>query len=169
MIKDIYENEVGYMVGTFYADIFGYEIEAWFKKDISLDYVEKNIEYLNNLDREFLVKICEALRRYYEDYARIVPDLCEDIPQDIIKDFEKDPISILKYINLGTYEFDNYSTTDENIPVINLSGDCVWSGDEGVTIAAKNNCLLYVGPWTEFNVWTSASNEMFNYAMPKEI
>ena len=169
MIKDIYENEVGYMVGTFYADIFGYEIEAWFKKDISLDYVEKNIEYLNNLDREFLVKICEALRRYYEDYTRIVPDLCEDIPQDIIKDFEKDPISILNYIDLGTYEFDNYSITDENIPVINLSGDCAWSGDEGVTIAAKNNCLLYVGPWTEFNVWISASNEMFNYAMPKEI
>ena len=116
---------------------------------------------LIGVDREFLVKICEALRRYYEDYTRIVPDLCEDIPQDIIKDFEKNPISILNYIDLGTCEFDNYSTTDENIPVINLSGDCAWSGDDGVTIAAKNNYLLYVGPWTEFNVWTSTSNEMF--------
>lgn len=164
MIKDIYENEVGYMVGTFYADVFGYEIEVWFKKDISIEYVEKNISYLNNLDKEFLVEICTALRRYYEDYKEIMPDLCEDIHPDIIKDFEKDPTSILKFIDIGTYTFDQCSIADENIPVIYLGGDCVWSGDEGVTIAAKNNQLLYVGPWSEFNVWRSEIDVMFNYA-----
>lgn len=50
-----------------------------------------------------------------------------------------------------------------------LGDDCAWSGDEGATIAAKNNCLLYVGPWTKFNIWTSTSKKMFNYAIPKEI
>ena len=168
MIKNIYENEVGYMVGTFYADVFGYEMEVWFEKDISIEYVKKNIEYLNNLDKEFLVKICTALRRYYEDYKKILPDLCEEIPQDIIKDFEKDPTSILKYIDIGTYRFDKCSTADENIPVINLGGECAWSGDEGVTIAAKNNQLLYVGPWSDCNVWSNRVEgileEMFNYA-----
>lgn len=163
MIKDIYENEVGYMVGTFYADIFGYEMEVWFKKDISIDYVKKNIIYLNNLDREFLVEICNALKRYYEEYKKIVPDLCEEIHSDIIKDFEKDPLSILRFIDLGTYMFDKYSIIDENIPVINLGGDCAWSGDEGVTIAAKNNQLLYVGPWSDFNVWSSRLDVKFNY------
>lgn len=165
MIENIYENEVGYMVGTFYADVFGYEMEVWYKKDISIEYVEKNIQYLNNLDREFLVGICIALRKYYEDYKRILPDLCEDIHQDIIKDFEKDPTSILSYIDIGTYRFDKYSIIDENIPVINLGGDCAWSGDEGVTIAAKNNQLLYVGPWSDFNVWSSKLDVMFNYAI----
>ena len=29
MIKDIYENELGKMIGTFYSDIFGYDIEVW--------------------------------------------------------------------------------------------------------------------------------------------
>ena len=164
MIKDIHENEVGYMVGTFYANVFGYEIDVWFKKDISIEYVEKNISYLNNLDKEFLVEICTALRRYYEDYKEIMSDLCEDIHPDIIKDFEKDPTSILKFIDIGTYTFDQCSIADENIPVINLGGDCAWSGDEGVTIAAKNSQLLYVGPWSEFDVWSSEIDVMFNYA-----
>lgn len=39
---------------------------------------------------------------------------------DIIKDFEKDPLSILRFIDLGTYMFDKYSIIDENTPVINL-------------------------------------------------
>ena len=165
MINDIYENKSGYMIGRFYADVFGYEIEAWYKKDISIEYVEKNIRYLNNLERDFMVSICVALRKYYEDYKKILPDICEDINQDIIKDFDKDPTSILSYIDIGTYRFDQYSMTDENIPVINLRGDCAWSGDEGVTIAAKNNQLLYVGPWHDFNVWNSEKNVMYNYAI----
>lgn len=37
MINDIYENKSGYMIGRFYADVFGYEIEAWYKKDISIE------------------------------------------------------------------------------------------------------------------------------------
>ena len=45
MIKDIYENEVGYMVGTFYADIFGYEMEVWFKKDIFFQLVCRDSLY----------------------------------------------------------------------------------------------------------------------------
>lgn len=165
MIKDIYENERGYIIGTFYADIFGYEMEVWFKKDISIEYVEKNIKYLNSLDREFLISLCDALRRYYEDYKRILPDLCDDINQDIIKDFEIDPTSILRYINLGTYIFDRCNLADENVPVINLGGDCEWSGDEGIKIAAKNNQLLYVGPWSDFNVWSSKVDARFNYAI----
>ncbi|MCM1187067.1 MAG: hypothetical protein NC251_10225 [Lachnoclostridium sp.] len=172
MLEDVYENEVGYMVGTFYADIFGYELEAWFKKDISVEYVEKNIKYLNNLDREFLVEICNALRRYYEDYLEILPDICEDMNPDIIKDFEKDPASILSYIELGICEFDDYDIADENIPVIKLGGDCAWSGDEGIRIVARNNQLLYVGPWEDFNVWRcdreSILGQRFNYAVPKE-
>ncbi len=58
MINDIYENKSGYMIGRFYADVFGYEIEAWYKKDISIEYVEKNIRYLNNLERFFGKHMC---------------------------------------------------------------------------------------------------------------
>ena len=46
---------------------------------------------------------------------------------DIIKDFEKDPMSILRFIDLGTHIVDKYSIIDENTPVINLGGDCTLS------------------------------------------
>jgi hypothetical protein len=168
MISDLYE-KAGYMVGTFYSSILGYNVEVWYDKDISQEYVERNIQYLNELDQNFLVSICDALRRYYENYQEILPDLCEDISEDILKEFEKEPTTILSYISIGVYKFHKCNINDEHVPVLNLRGSCAWSGDEGVTIAAKNNCLLYVGPWTEFNVWTSTSKKMFNYAMPKDI
>ena len=44
MIKDLRENDLGFMVGTFYSSIFKYDIEVLFDRDISLEYIEKNIE-----------------------------------------------------------------------------------------------------------------------------
>lgn len=169
MIKDLYENESGCMEGIFYSDVLGYDVKVMYKKNISQEYVEKNIQYLNNLKGEFLESICAAVKRYYENYRIMYPDLCEDLPEDILDDFEKDPKSILKYIDIGVYHFDNYNKKDEDVPVINLGGDCAWSGDEGITIAAKDNQLIYVGPWEKLNVWIgrmdSGVNRMFNYAI----
>lgn len=172
MIKNIYDNEVGYMVGTFYADVFGYEMEVWFEKDIPQKYLEKNIEYLNILDHEFLISICAALKRFYEAYKNMYPDLCEFVEGDVLEDYEKDPLSIFKYVKIGVYKFHKCSVNDEDIPVLNLCGDCAWSGDKGVTIAVKNNQLLYVGPWQDRNVWDnrveSSLERRFNYAIPKD-
>lgn len=49
MIKDLRENDLGFMVGTFYSSIFKYDIEVLFDRDISLEYIEKNIEYFNSI------------------------------------------------------------------------------------------------------------------------
>ena len=87
MIKNLYEDDLGYMVGTFYSDVLGYDIEVRYDKELSQKYVEKNIYYFNNLEQEFLVSICDALRRYYENYEKLYPDLCEDLPTDILNDF----------------------------------------------------------------------------------
>ena len=43
MIKDLRENDLGFMVGTFYSSIFKYDIEVLFDRDISLEYIEKKI------------------------------------------------------------------------------------------------------------------------------
>ncbi len=50
MIKNLYKNDLGYMIGTVYSTVLGYEIEVMYTKDISLNYVEKNVEYFNKLD-----------------------------------------------------------------------------------------------------------------------
>ena len=41
MIKNLYENDLGYMIGTVYSTVLGYEIEVMYAKDISQNYVEK--------------------------------------------------------------------------------------------------------------------------------
>ena len=155
MIKDLRENDLGFMVGTFYSSIFKYDIEVLFDRDISLEYIEKNIEYFNSIKQEFLF------------------DICEELSPDILRNYEVDPVSILKYVKIGVYRFHKCSVDDENIPVINLGGDCEWAGDAGITIIAKNNQLMYVGRWQDRNVWNdrveSRMEKMFNYAMPKDI
>ena len=39
MIKDLHKNDLGYMVGTFYSEVLGYEIEVMYDKDISRKYI----------------------------------------------------------------------------------------------------------------------------------
>lgn len=169
MIKDLYENDLGLMVGTFYSNIFGYDIEVMYDKDISPKYVEKNIQYFNDLNPDFLLDICEALKRYYENNKKLYPDLYDELPSDILDDFEKDPTSILMYVKIGVYRFHKCSASDEAIPVLNLGGACEWAGDAGITITAKNDQLLYVGRWQDRNVWDnreeSRLERIFNYAI----
>ncbi len=98
MIKNLYENDLGYMIGTFYSTVLGYEIEVMYAKDISQSYVEKNVEYFNNLDSAFVEKICVALKRFFDGYYKMNPDLSEDFADDLIEEYDTDPKSILKYI-----------------------------------------------------------------------
>ena len=49
MINGLCENEYGYMEGTFYSGILGYDIKVMYYKDIPKEYVVKNINYFNNL------------------------------------------------------------------------------------------------------------------------
>lgn len=172
MIKDLYENRFGIMEGTFYSELFGYDIQVMYEKDIPLEYVERNIRYLNHLEPELELQICAALKRFYEFYQEEFPDLCEECEGDVSKAFEEGFRSVLQYISIGTYSFDKCEAGDEEIPVINLRGDCAWAGDEGITITARDNRLLYVGTWKQCNVWDnreeSRLEKMFNYAIPKD-
>lgn len=170
MIKDLHENEFKEMVGTFYSTVLGYEIEVMYAKDISQNYVEKNIEYFNNLDSAFVEKLCATLKRFFDDYYEMNPDLSEDFADDLIEEYDTDPKSILKYIDIGIYKFDEYDVENENVPVLNLSGDCEWNGDRQITILAKDNNLVYVGPFLEYSVWYQEGIEIIrfdNYAVPE--
>lgn len=176
MIKDLNENDLGIMEGTFFSELFGYDMHVWYEKDIPLQYIKKNIQYFNHMNPEFVLNICVALKAYYKFYKEEYPDLCEEceeIQGNVLEDYEKDPTSILKYIHIGTYKFNKCSTVDEDIPVLNLRGDCAWSGDRGVTIVAQNNQLLFVGVWSDINIWEDRTeaiiNSMFNFAITKDI
>ena len=170
MIKNLYENDLGYMIGTVYSTVLGYEIEVMYAKDISLNYVEKNIEYFNNLDSAFVEKLCAALKRFFDGYYKMNPDLSDYFADDLIEEYDTDPKSILKYIDIGIYYFDEYDVENENVPVLNLSGDCEWDGDRQITILAKDNNLVYVGPFLEYSVWNQKGIENIrfdNYALPE--
>ena len=76
----------------------------------------------------------------------------------------------MKYIDIGIYKFDEYDVENENVLVLNLSGDCEWDGDRQITILAKDNNLIYVGPWTEYSVWNQESfmkSYLHNYTVPE--
>ena len=170
MIKNLYKNNLGYMIGTVYSTVLGYEIEVMYAKDISQSYVEKNVEYFNNLDSAFVEKLCAALKRFFDGYYKMNPDSSDDFADDLIEEYDTDPKSILKYIDIGIYKFDEYDVENENVPVLNLSGDCEWDGDRQITILAKDNNLVYVGPFLNYSVWNQEGIEEIrfdNYALPE--
>ena len=170
MIKNLYENDLGYMIGTVYSTVLGYEIEVMYAKDISQSYVEKNVEYFNNLDSAFVEKLCAALKRFFDGYYKMNPDLSDYFADDLIEEYDTDPKSILKYIDIGTYKFDEYDVENENVPVLNLSGDCEWNGDQQITIMAKDNNLVYVGSYLHYSVWYQegvVKYHLDNYAVPE--
>ena len=170
MIKNLYKNNLGYMIGTVYSTVLGYEIEVMYAKDISLNYVEKNIEYFNNLDSAFVEKLCAALKRFFDGYYKMNPDLSDYFADDLIEEYDTDPKSILKYIDIGIYYFDEYDVENENVPVLNLSGDCEWNGDQQITIMAKDNNLVYVGSYLHYSVWYQegvVKYHLDNYAVPE--
>ena len=170
MIKNLYENDLGYMIGTVYSTVLGYEIEVMYAKDISQSYVEKNVEYFNNLDSAFVEKLCAALKRFFDGYYKMNPDLSDYFADDLIEEYDTDPKSILKYIDIGIYKFDEYDVENENVPVLNLSGDCEWNGDQQITIMAKDNNLVYVGSYLHYSVWYQegvVKYHLDNYAVPE--
>ncbi len=170
MIKDLHENEFEEMVGTFYSTVLGYEIEVTYAKDIDQNYVEKNVKYFNNLDSAFVEKLCAALKRFFDGYYKMNPDLSEYFADDLIEEYDTDPKSILKYIDIGIYKFDEYDVENENVLVLNLSGDCEWDGDRQITIMAKDNNLVYVGSYLHYSVWYQegvVKYHLDNYAVPE--
>ena len=52
MIKNLYENDLGYMIGTVYSTVLGYEIEVMYTKDISEIIVDGDQAYKSA--REFV-------------------------------------------------------------------------------------------------------------------
>ncbi len=59
------------MEEEFYCEWLGYNIEVSYDEDISREYIEKNLKYLNELDKGFLKKICICIRAYYESYKEL--------------------------------------------------------------------------------------------------
>ena len=162
--SNLFDNYESNLEEEFYCEWLGYNIEVSYDEDISREYIEKNLNYLNELDKEFLKKICICIRAYYENYRELYPDLSDDL--DILEELENNPEAILNYIDIGVCTFDDYEEKDSAIPVLNISGDCEWAGDKGITIAAKDNKVLYVGPWQDFNIWKSRLEHFkFNYAL----
>lgn len=54
MIRDIFENDLGFMEGTFFSELLGYDITVWYEKDIPLAYIEK----ISNILIIWIQKLC---------------------------------------------------------------------------------------------------------------
>ncbi len=57
-IKNLKENEFGEMEGEVYFNAINQNITVLFEKEVPMDYVEKQVEYLQAIDEKVIQKMC---------------------------------------------------------------------------------------------------------------
>lgn len=161
-IKNLGENEFGIMEGEVYFDAIGQNIIINFEKEVPINYVEKQVQYLRSLEQKVIERMCYYANLYCKEYMEDYPDVDYSKGLDQINN----PLELLQndYMVITSIRIDMYK--DENIRVLNLSGGCDWNEENGIQWLIKEDEVIYTGPDNELNVWYSSSykDSLFNYA-----
>ena len=162
LIKNLVENEFEEMEGEVYFNYLKKDISILFDKEVPMEYVVKNINYLNSLDESVILSLCEYSNRFCQRMMHNYPDVSYPTGLNQINN----PIEILNFMEILRLKVDMYD--DDSISVLNLSGSCDWDEDNGIQWLIKDDKVVYVGPWDDLNFWyANLDNEFTNYVIMK--
>lgn len=164
VIKNLKENEFGEMEGEVYFNAIKQDITIYFEKEVPMDYVEKQVAYLQSLDEKVIRQLC-----YYSDLFR--KEEMEEYPD---KDYSEgmdqidDLLDLFDYMCITALTIEMYK--DESVKemrVLNLSGGCDWDEENGIQWLIKEDEVVYVGAYDGLSIWYSPyeQNDLFNYAL----
>lgn len=144
LIKNLKENEFEQMEGEIYFKYLKKDISILFEKEVPMEYVIKNIEYLNNLDEKVIVSLCEYSKKFCQYMMEDYPDVDYPIGLNQVND----PLKIMGFMGILKLKVDMYR--DDSIRVLNLSGWCAWDEDNGIQWLIKEDKVVYVGSWDKW-------------------
>lgn len=162
LIKELSENEFEEMEGKVYFQYLKKDIYIKFDKDVPLDYVYKNITYLNSINDSLMLELCKYSIKFCKTIMSDYPDVNYNPGLYNLKD----TFDILNYMDIIRLKVDMYE--DESISVLNLSGSCEWDKENGIQWLIKEDRLVYVGTWDDLNIWYSdLTDDLTNYVCKK--
>ena len=141
---------------------FQRNIEVTCEDGVTPEYAAKSLQWLAQVDEALIREICQYACYYLQDTLErtSVGELLDEEIQHI-----QDPMEILRYMDLGMLHISE--PLDPGIPVLNLSGGCDWREDEGLQCLIREGRTVYLGSWSDLDIWRSPclgeENYLFNY------
>ena len=156
------EDEFGNMCGFAPFPYFQRNIEVTCEDGVTPEYAAKSLQWLAQVDEALIREICQYACYYLQDTLErtSVGELLDEEIQHI-----QDPMEILRYMDLGMLHISE--PLDPGVPVLNLSGGCDWREDEGLQCLIREGRTVYLGSWSDLDIWRSPclgeENYLFNY------
>ncbi|GFI24492.1 hypothetical protein IMSAGC011_03293 [Lachnospiraceae bacterium] len=163
-IKNLKENEFGEMEGEVYFNAINQNITVLFEKEVPMDYVEKQVEYLQALDEKVIQKMCYYADLFRKEEMEAYPD--KDYPEGMDK--INNPLELLDYFAITELQIEMYANENvKEVRVLNLSGSCDWDEENGIQWLIKEDEVVYTGAYDGLGIWDShyEKNIRFNYAL----
>lgn len=164
VIKNLKENEFGEMEGEVYFNAINQNIVIRFDKEVPIDYVEKQAEYLQSLSKNVIYKMCYYADLFRKEEMKNYPN--KDYPPNI--DQIDNPLQILDYISITDLQVEMYADESaKEICVLNLSGSCDWDEENGIQWLIKEDEVVYAGAYNDLGIWDSPyeKDDLFNFAL----
>lgn len=166
-LKDSFKNEFGEIEGTAFFPYFNENITVICRDGVASEYVEKCLQYLEEVDETLMFQICK-----YAEY--FLKDKLETTSIGEIGDEEAFPyenlLDLQRYFHFGILYIDappEPVAETMQTHVLNLSGGCDWWEDEGLQCLVKDGEVVYLGYFNRFNIWNGCYSEAYigNYAL----
>lgn len=164
VINNLRENEFGEMEGEVYFNAIDQNIAIRFDKEVPMDYVKKQVEYLQSLDKKVIRKMCHYANLFREEEMYNYPN--KDHPPNMGQ--IDDPLEILGCISITDLQVEMYADESaKEICVLNLSGSCDWDEENGIQWLIKEDEVVYAGAYNDLSIWYSPYDKdtLFNYAL----
>lgn len=136
-----YDKKLGLYVGKAYILPFDTELEVIVDEDVEIVYVEKCIEYINNLSQLLLNKISERAYKYYDFIRNECGDVDDILPEKIMEHVH--PLNIF------------VEKPEVDIPAFDIECGCDWEEEHGMEIIIKGDELLYIGEYAGLGPWAN--------------
>ena len=155
LIKNLkYSKQFDCQIGCAHLSFFNSDVEVLIEKDVSLEYAEKCIKHINNLNPETIVFLVDRLNKYCNFMLDAWSDF--DIYDSVVENIKtkmsnmNSASDILQHVKPTMFVV----TKPEGSEIAySLEGECVWEPEHGVDIIIKGNQLLYVGPVQCLGPW----------------
>ena len=163
-IKNLRENEFEEMEGEVYFNAIGQNIVIRFDKEVPMDYVEKQVEYLQSLNKKVIYNMCYYANLFRKEEMKNYPN--KDYPPNM--DQIDNPLELLHYISITDLHVEMYTNESaKEICVLNLSGSCDWDEENGIQWLIKEDEVVYAGAYQDLSIWYSPyeTDTLFNFAL----
>ena len=161
------KNEFDEIEGTAYFPYFDEKITVICRGNVTAEYVETCLQYLEKVDETLMLQICKYASYFLKDKLEntSIGDAGgeEAFPYDNLLDLQQ-------YFHFGILYIDappEPVAETSKVNVLNLSGGCDWWEDEGLQCLVKDGEVVYLGYFNGLNIWRSRYDEDYigNYVL----